>query len=105
MKTPLKSTKTEYLNFPAGYLHSPKIAALAQECGSIGVINYLSLLLWAANKRKDGVLSNMEPDDIEIVCDWSDDTGTLFETLVRLDLIRQCADGAAYFIVDWERHL
>lgn len=89
------------------FFQHPKTIKLERRLGIEGVKALLSLWMWAAQNRPDGVLSGLDPEDIEIAAGWirSDPAGSdqdLVSTLVALRWLDE-ADGV-YCLHEWEVH-
>jgi len=93
-------------------LNHPKIKKLIRLKGyEEGFIRLFRLWCWAAENRPQGVLENMDIDDIAIAMDYpedrTEDCGKLVEMLVALRLLdAKNATGNAplYAIHDWKDH-
>ena len=80
------------------FFQHPKTIKLERRLGIEGVKALLSLWMWDAQNRPDGVLSGMDPEDIEIAAGWtrSDQDLDLVSTLVASDgSTRRGAPGAS----------
>jgi hypothetical protein len=78
----------------------PKTKKLMRQLGDRSFYNLIRLWAWVAQNKPEGVLANMEKEDIEIACDWKGDEGLFVDTLIDLKLI-DCKDGVCE-IHDWE---
>ena len=91
------------------FFQHPKTIKLERRLGMEGIKALLSLWMWAAQNRPDGVLSGLDPEDIEIAAGWirSDPAGSdqdldFVSTLVALRWLDE-ADGV-YRLHEWEIH-
>lgn len=91
------------------FFQHPKTIKLQRRLGLEGVKALLSLWMWAAQNRPDGVLSGMDLEDIEIAAGWirSDPAGSdqdldLISTLVALRWLDE--DNGTYSLHDWIEH-
>lgn len=91
------------------FFQHPKTIKLQRRLGLEGVKALLSLWMWAAQNRPDGVLSDLDSEDIEIAAGWirSDPAGSdqdldLISTLVALRWLDE--DNGTYSLHDWIEH-
>ncbi len=85
-----------------GLTTHPKTIKLMRRCGDRAFFSLISLWLWAAQFRPDGVLSGMDQEDIEISAGWQGETGKFSSELIALHFIDE-ADGV-YCLHDWAEH-
>jgi hypothetical protein len=67
--------------------------------GDSGFKAHIFLLMYAAEARPDGVLSDLDADDIALAADWRGDPQEFVDTLTALKLLD--FDGQDYAIHDW----
>ena len=86
------------------FFQHPKTIKLERRLGIEGVKALLSLWMWAAQNRPDGVLSGMDPEDIEIAAGWtrSDQDLDLVSTLVALRWLDE--ENGTWRLHEWEVH-
>lgn len=90
------------------FFQHPKTIKLERRLGMEGVKALLSLWMWAAQNRPDGVLSGLDPEDIEIAAGWirSDPAGSdrpdLVSTLVALRWLDE--ERGTWRLHEWEIH-
>lgn len=84
------------------YFKHHKIIKLRRRLGTDGIVAHLQLLTYVRECRPDGVLSDMDLEDIEIAADWKGDCGELVKTLVKLRLLDEA--GGIYEVHDWIEH-
>ena len=60
------------------------------------------LWLWVAQNKPDGILSNLDVDDIEFVSRWRGESGAFVSALMELHWLDQ-VDGV-YALHDWVEH-
>ena len=78
----------------------PKTKKLMRQLGDRSFYNLIRLWAWVAQNKPEGVLANMDKEDIEIAADWEGDEGLFLDTLIDLRLV-DCDDGVCN-IHDWE---
>jgi uncharacterized phage protein (TIGR02220 family) len=78
----------------------PKTKKLMRQLGDRSFYNLIRLWAWVAQNKPEGVLANMDKDDIEIAADWEGDEGLFVDTLIALRLV-DCNEGVCE-IHDWE---
>lgn len=82
-----------------GWNRHPKIIKLKRKLGADGVLGLLALWTFAGESRTDGVLREMDEDDIAIAADYPGDSYVFVDTLIGLKLLDRCGDGLV--IHDW----
>ena len=80
----------------------PKTKKLMRQLGDRAFYNLIRLWAWVAQNKPEGLLANMDKDDIEIAADWDGDEGLFVDTLIALRFI-DCEDGVCK-IHDWEEN-
>ena len=98
-------------------LRHPKTVKLKRRLGPDAVLCLLSLWLWSAQYRPDGILSGMTDEDIDIAAGWNNnelndrsttvneplnDRSIFVETLVDLRFIDD--ENGEYALHDWTDH-
>lgn len=92
------------IRISASFPVSPKIKKLHKRLGADGPLHLIYLWIFAAQSgRTDGVLVNMDEDDIELAVNWTGEDGQFVRTLISLRLLNQ-DDSGLYYINDWEEH-
>lgn len=89
------------IRLDVGFFQHPKTIKLERRLGLEGVKALLQLWMWAAKERPEGVLSNMDDEDIEIAANWAAD-GPLVSVLVELRWIDRTDEGPV--LHDWADH-
>lgn len=85
-----------------GFFDHPKTIKLERQLGLQGVVSLVRLWLWAAQNRPDGVLSEMDVDDIEIAARWNGEQRALYDVLTKLRFV-DTVDGEPH-LHDWKDH-
>ncbi|MDR2489713.1 MAG: hypothetical protein LBD42_09550 [Desulfovibrio sp.] len=85
-----------------GFFDHPKTIKLERQLGLQGVVALMRLWLWAAQNRPDGVLSEMDVDDIEIAARWNGEQRALYDVLTKLRFV-DTVDGEPH-LHDWKDH-
>ena len=81
----------------------PKTKKLIKRLGQAAAWNLVCLFLWAAANRRDGDLSGMTDEDIELAADWLGEEGAFVSVLLEVRFLD--ADGAGgYLLHDWQDH-
>jgi hypothetical protein len=65
----------------------PKTIKLEKHLGLEAVKSLQILWIWAAKNRPDGVLVNMDDEDVELAAKWSGETGKFTAELVDLNFL------------------
>ena len=86
-----------------GFTTSPKTLKLKRRLGADGVLCLISLWLWAAQDKPNGVLDGKDIDDIELAAGWNGEPGEFAKALVDLRWLETAADGT-YCLHGWEEH-
>ena len=79
----------------------PKTGKLVKLTGLEGVRSLQILWAWVANNKPDGILSDMDPDDIEFAADWRGNTGQFFDAIIGkwIDV-----EEGVFCVHDWIEH-
>lgn len=85
------------IRLAVGMVDHPKTAKLIRRCGEDSFRCLLRLWCWARENRPDGILSNMDDDDIEIAAGWSGEIGAFI-----IGLRHGWLDGEQ--LHDWDEH-
>lgn len=80
----------------------PKTIKLTRRLGLEGPRSLQILWMWVARHRPDGLLSDMDAEDIEIAAKWDGEEGKFVEQLVGIGWLDEVDDG--YLLHDWEDH-
>lgn len=80
------------------FFQHPKTIKLERRLGFEGVKALLQLWMWAAKNRPDGLLSNMDDEDIEIAAGWMK-TDPIVPVLIDLRWIDRTDEG--YVLHNW----
>ncbi len=83
------------------FIDHPKTKKMIKKCGYESVVCLLRLWCWCSSNRPNGVLSNMDDDDIEIVSGWTGDDG---EFLKYINGIWVDENDGIYSLHDWEEN-
>ncbi len=81
---------------------NPKIIKLKRRMNDVGLLCLIRLWCYAAKHRSDGVLTDMDAEDIAIACGWPGNEQEFIATLEQLRLIER-TEGGAYAIHNWEQ--
>lgn len=76
---------------------------MLRELGQSGAISLLQLWLYAATNRPDGVLTDMDAEDIEECASWSKRRGQFFDYLTRNRWLDEAGNGL-WKLHEWEIH-
>jgi hypothetical protein len=79
-----------------------KTKKLRLKLGEAGPLGFIYLLMFAAESKTDGVLGEMDADDIALAADYRGDALEFVDTLRLLKMLD--FDGQTYSIHDWEEH-
>lgn len=90
------------IRISVGLTSHPKTVKLMRRCGDRSFYSLISLWVWAAQYRPDGVLSGMDKEDIEISAGWQGEEGKLVDNLISLRFIDD--DNGNYSLHDWADH-
>lgn len=85
-----------------GVLDHPKITKLEQRLGAGAFKCLLRLWIYASQYRPKGVLTDFDPETIELTAQWKGEPGEFTRCLLSLKLL-DMVDGQ-YAIHDWEMH-
>ena len=85
-----------------GYFDHPKIVKLERRVGEGAVLAHIKLMSRAAVDRPNGILSNMDIEDIAIMSKYKGDADAFVQTLVDLRLLD--VDGDTYALHNWDKH-
>lgn len=80
----------------------PKTKKLLRLLGQAAGWNLVRLILWSAANRKDGDLSGMSDEDIELAVDWSAEDGAFVAALADVGFLD--GEQGAWRIHDWHQH-
>ena len=83
---------------------SYKVKKLRRKHGDACFASWIGLLAYAAGSRTDGVLSGMDADDIEAVCDWTGKKGLFVGAMVDCGLLDETDTPGVYALHDWAEH-
>ena len=89
------------IRLDVGFFQHPKTIKLERRLGLEGIKALLQLWMWAAKERPEGLLSNMDDEDIEIAAGWTAD-GPLVSVLIELRWIDRTDEGL--ILHDWADH-
>lgn len=93
----------------------PKTIKTAKKLGLDGIRSLQILWCWVAKNRPDGILTNMDSEDIEIASDWRGEENVFFNACLGV-WIDECSEHASsnassnaqnnrvYKIHGWEQH-
>lgn len=84
------------------YPGHPKVIKLKRLLGPQAVLSHIFLLLYVAQNKPLGALTNMDETDIEIAANWNDEPGKFVPALLKLRLLDDI-DGTLA-IHNWENH-
>lgn len=90
------------IRLAVGFFDHPKTIKLERLLGLQGVVSLMRLWLWATQNRPDGVLSEMDIDDIEIAARWNGEQRALYDVLTKLRFV-DTVDGEPH-LHDWKDH-
>lgn len=84
----------------------PKTKKLEKQLGIEAIKSLQILWCWTAKNRPDGVLKNLDDEDIELVSKWSGEPGLFVKTLVKLRFLDNEINGVngVKFVHDWRCH-
>ncbi len=82
------------------FFDRPKTVKLIRRSGLEGAFSLLRLWSFTAQFRPDGILSNMDAEDIEIAAKWSGAAGDLVSALVDVRFLDRL-DENTYVVHDW----
>lgn len=71
----------------------PKTIKLTRRLGLEGPRSLQILWMWVTRHRPDGLLSDMDVEDIEIAAKWDGEEGKFVEQLVGMGLMDETDDG------------
>lgn len=91
---------TTDIRLKLSYRNHPKTKKLALKLGPVAPLNFIYLLMFAAESKSDGRLTDMDHEDIALAADFAGDPSEWVETLLALRLLDQ--DGGVLVIHDWE---
>jgi hypothetical protein len=91
-----------YITLSGGFWTHPKTARLERRLGFEGVFAVMKLWCWAAMNRPDGILTNLDSDDIEYAAQWGGERGKLFSALVQLRWID--TKNGVHSIHNWKKY-
>lgn len=80
----------------------PKIIKLKRRTGDTGLLCLIRLWCYAAKHRSNGVLTDMDAEDVAIACCWSGNEQDFVDTLKQLRLLDQTEEGT-YALHNWEQ--
>lgn len=86
-----------------GYFAHAKVQKLGRRLGDSGVLAHIKLLSYAAQNRPNGVLTNMDSDDIAIASGYGSDPDAFIQALLDLHLLDRTDDGVLE-LHDWAEH-
>jgi hypothetical protein len=81
------------------YPEHPKIRKLYKRLGGEGIKSHIFLLCYVGRHCFDGVLKDMDADEIEAVAKWRGDSNQFVDTLYELKLLDK--NSNTYSIHDW----
>lgn len=84
-----------------GFFENPKIRKLSRIAGYAAPLHLIKLWMYAASNRTSGILTGMQVEDIETVCDWDGEPGELCNAMVTCKLL-DIEDGI-YVIHNWAK--
>lgn len=84
------------------FLDHPKTIKLQRRLGDAAVLSLMRLWFHVAQNKPDGLLSGMDPEDIEISAKWGGEAGALVNSLMDVGWLDN-KDGV-YSIHDWAEH-
>ena len=84
------------------FFDHPKTVKLQRRLGLEAVISLQRLWLWAAQNRPDGILSNMDSEDVEIAAKWNGELNSFSNELVNLRFLDN--ENNVYTLHDWQVH-
>lgn len=77
----------------------PKTLKLRRRLGAEGVLSLISLWLWSARNRPEGVLRDMDEDDIEVCAEWRGDSNALVTVLTEIGFLDKT--NGVYELHNW----
>lgn len=81
------------------FLRHPKTRRLRRRLGADGALSLIALWIFAAESRPSGVLSGLDPADIEEVADWTGEKGAFVDALVEIRFLDH--ESGVYLVHDW----
>jgi hypothetical protein len=84
---------TRDIRLHVGFQEHPKLLQLRRMLGADGVLDWIGILSFCAQYRLDGLLSDLEPEDIKDAARYPGDATELVDALIRLRLIDRSAFG------------
>jgi len=80
----------------------PKTIKLMRRLGDRAFYCLIRLWTFVGQNKPDGILNNMDSEDIEIAADWQGSPGEFVETLIDIKFLD--FENETYKIHDWEDH-
>ncbi|MDG4594223.1 MAG: hypothetical protein P9F75_00765 [Candidatus Contendobacter sp.] len=87
------------MNITTATLNHPKVIKLKRRLGTDAVLSLFTLWAWAEQERPDGILSDLDEEDIAIAAGWDGDDRFFATTLIELRLLDW--DGARFALSHW----
>ncbi|MDS4030776.1 MAG: hypothetical protein RKO66_11975 [Candidatus Contendobacter sp.] len=87
------------MNINTATLNHPKVIKLKRRLGSDAVLSLFTLWAWAEQERPDGILSDLDEEDIAIAADWDGDDRFFVTALIELRLLDW--DGKTLVLSHW----
>lgn len=84
------------------FVDHPKVRKLVRRVGYEGFFSLMKLFSMAGKIYPKGVLKDLEIEDIEDLCEWSECDGKFVESLLEVGFLKK--EGGAYAIHDWKEH-
>jgi len=82
--------------------YHPKTKKLIKKLGGMSVYSLIRLWAFTAMNKSNGVLGDMDIEDIEIAAGWEGECSIFVSALLDLDFMSE-VDGV-YSIHDWKEH-
>lgn len=87
-----------------GFFENIKTIKLQKKLGSDGVICLLKLWRYAAVHKPDGILTDMDEEDIEIVVGWTGEPGVFVDVITQEKSLFLIKNNGTFEIHDWIEH-
>lgn len=91
------------IRLSVGFWKHPKTNRLERRLGLKGVRSLQILWAWASQNRPDGLLRDLDSEDVEFVSDWRGKRGAFTQAIIDLRWMDVNEDGG-YALHDWQDH-
>lgn len=87
------------MNISTNTINHPKVIKLKRRMGAEAVLSLFALWAWAEQERPDGILSDLDEEDLAIAAGWDGDDRFFITTLIELRLLDW--DGKTFVLSHW----